>query len=329
MRDMAGLDDGSPIFAQIAERLAERDRRRRARRGGTGALDQRPGGLPPDQSSHRSKGHQRADRRGTGREATGHRHVRGRRRPERLLAIAASGSPSVTSSPWWPKPAGSGSTPMHCSRWSGSPSHAQGGIRHDIDDPAVADRRYRDQVALDDVTLDIPAGIHLRPARPQRSRQEHADADHRRPGVRLGRHRPRLGSNPVENDEMLRRMVFVREDQAYPRHQGPARAAGGVVVLPELERRAGRGVARRLRPAARPAGQEALSRHAFGARHRDRTGGTGRDHPVRRALCRPRRGGPATFLRPASRGVRRAPAVRYCSRRISSTRWPTFSRGSS
>jgi ABC-2 type transport system ATP-binding protein len=83
---------------------------------------------------------------------------------------------------------------------------------------SVADlnRRYRGQAALDHVTFDIGGGLItgllgrngagkttlLRIL----AGQEFPSAG----GVRV------LGACPVENDEVLRRMVFVREDQAYP-----------------------------------------------------------------------------------------------------------------
>jgi ABC-2 type transport system ATP-binding protein len=77
-------------------------------------------------------------------------------------------------------------------------------------------RRYRDQLALDDVSFDVEEGsitgllgrngagkttlLRILAA------QEFASAG----SIRI------FGSTPVENDAILRRMVFVREDQAYP-----------------------------------------------------------------------------------------------------------------
>ena len=43
-----------------------------------------------------------------------------------------------------------------------------------------------------------------------------------------------FGEVPAENDEVLRRMVFVREEQAYPDFRVGPRDPGGLVVLPEL-----------------------------------------------------------------------------------------------
>ena len=77
-------------------------------------------------------------------------------------------------------------------------------------------RRYRDQLALDNVTFDLEAGsitgllgrngagktTLLRIV----AAQEFATAG----TVEV------LGASPVENDGILRRMVFVREDQAFP-----------------------------------------------------------------------------------------------------------------
>jgi ABC-2 type transport system ATP-binding protein len=77
-------------------------------------------------------------------------------------------------------------------------------------------RRYRDRVTLDHVSVDFEAGsITGLLGRNGAGKttlmriiagQEFASAG----TVRV------LGASPVEDDRMLRRMVFVREDQAYP-----------------------------------------------------------------------------------------------------------------
>ena len=77
-------------------------------------------------------------------------------------------------------------------------------------------RHYRDQLALDDVTLDIEeatiTGLLGRNGAGKSTlmriiaAQEFASAG----TVSV------LGASPVENDAILRRMVFVREDQAFP-----------------------------------------------------------------------------------------------------------------
>jgi ABC-2 type transport system ATP-binding protein len=77
-------------------------------------------------------------------------------------------------------------------------------------------RRYRDHVALDDVTLDIDGpsivGLLGRNGAGKTTlmriiaNQEFASSG----AVRV------FGASPVENDAILRRMVFVREDQAFP-----------------------------------------------------------------------------------------------------------------
>src|ERR1039457_5610836 len=87
--------------------------------------------------------------------------------------------------------------------------------------------------------------------------------------------------------------------------QGLARAARGLLVLPGLGRRAGRGAGRRLQPAARPGGQAAVPRDALLAWRRHRTGRPGRGDPVRRALRGIGPGGPAAVLRPAAGRLRR------------------------
>jgi ABC-2 type transport system ATP-binding protein len=77
-------------------------------------------------------------------------------------------------------------------------------------------RRYRDQLALDDVTVDIDGpsitGLLGRNGAGKSTlmriiaNQEFASAG----TVRV------FGASPVENDAILRRMVLVREDQAFP-----------------------------------------------------------------------------------------------------------------
>jgi ABC-2 type transport system ATP-binding protein len=77
-------------------------------------------------------------------------------------------------------------------------------------------RRYRGQVALDNVTVDIEGpsitgllgrnGMGKTTLMRIIAAQEFPTAGH----VRV------LGASPVENDAILRRMVFVREDQVFP-----------------------------------------------------------------------------------------------------------------
>jgi ABC-2 type transport system ATP-binding protein len=77
-------------------------------------------------------------------------------------------------------------------------------------------RRYRDQLALDEVTVDIAGpsitGLLGRNGAGKSTllriiaNQEFASSG----TVRV------LGASPVENDSILRRMVLVREDQAFP-----------------------------------------------------------------------------------------------------------------
>jgi ABC-2 type transport system ATP-binding protein len=77
-------------------------------------------------------------------------------------------------------------------------------------------RRYRDQLALDDVTVDIDGptitGLLGRNGAGKSTlmriiaNQEFASAG----SVRV------FGASAAENDAILRRMVFVREDQAFP-----------------------------------------------------------------------------------------------------------------
>src|ERR1035438_4964143 len=77
-------------------------------------------------------------------------------------------------------------------------------------------RRYRDQLALDDVSIDIegpsitgllgPNGAGKTTLMRIITAQEFATAGQ----VQV------LGVSPIEKDAVLRRIVFVREDQAFP-----------------------------------------------------------------------------------------------------------------
>jgi ABC-2 type transport system ATP-binding protein len=77
-------------------------------------------------------------------------------------------------------------------------------------------RRYRDQVALDDVSLELGAGsitglLGRNGAGKTTLLRILAGQEFPSAGsVQV------LGAPPAENDQVLRRMVFVREDQAYP-----------------------------------------------------------------------------------------------------------------
>ena len=115
-----------------------------------------------------------------------------------------------------------------------------------------------------------------------------------------------FGASPVENDAILRRMVLVREDQVFPDFKVRHALRAASWFYPNWSGELAETLLARLRPPGQPGDQEALPGDALGARHRDRPGGTGRDHAVRRALRRPGRGGPAAVLRPTARQLRRA-----------------------
>src|ERR1700743_3092490 len=77
-------------------------------------------------------------------------------------------------------------------------------------------RRYRDQVALDDVNVEIEAGSItglLGRNGAGKTTLLRILAGHDVPAVGTV---SVLGEPPAENEHVLRRMVFVREDQAYP-----------------------------------------------------------------------------------------------------------------
>jgi ABC-2 type transport system ATP-binding protein len=77
-------------------------------------------------------------------------------------------------------------------------------------------RRYRDQVALDDVTVEVEAGsitglLGRNGAGKTTLLRVLAGQEFPSSGsVRI------FGDSPLENEHVLRRMVFVREDQSYP-----------------------------------------------------------------------------------------------------------------
>jgi len=77
-------------------------------------------------------------------------------------------------------------------------------------------RRYRGHLALDDVTVDVEAGsitglLGRNGAGKTTLMRIVAGQEFASSGsVRV------FGASPVENDQVLRRMVFIREDQAYP-----------------------------------------------------------------------------------------------------------------
>ena len=96
-------------------------------------------------------------------------------------------------------------------------------------------RRYRDQIALDDVSLTVEPGT----VTGLLGRNGAGKTTLMR--IITGLEFPTagdlrvFGEVPAENDPVLRRMVFVREEQAYPDLRVRARDPGGLVVLPELE----------------------------------------------------------------------------------------------
>ena len=77
-------------------------------------------------------------------------------------------------------------------------------------------RRYRNQVALDDVTLDLEPGsitglLGRNGAGKTTLLRILAGHEFASAGTVTV-----LGASPVENETVLRQMVFVREDQSYP-----------------------------------------------------------------------------------------------------------------
>src|SRR5580693_7731623 len=138
-------------------------------------------------------------------------------------------------------------------------------------------RRYRDQIALDEVSLTVE------------------------PGTVTGL----LGRNGAGKTTLMR----IITGQEFPT-SGAVRVFGqvpaendavlGLMVLPELERGTGPATAGRLRPSPGAADQEAVARNALRRRDHHRAGGPRRADPVRRALRGTGRGGTSAVLRPAA-----------------------------
>ena len=170
-------------------------------------------------------------------------------------------------------------------------------------------KRYRDTLAVDDVSLhasrrtpSTACSAATAPARPPSCR-----SSPRRTSRRAARSAS-SASSPYENTRVLRRMCFVRESQKYPDDAQPHTRSHGAAVLPELEPGARRPADRRVPAAGEEAHQEALPRPALRRRRHHRPRLARRDHVLRRALSRAGCRRPADLLRPAPRGLHRAPA---------------------
>jgi ABC-type multidrug transport system ATPase subunit len=169
-------------------------------------------------------------------------------------------------------------------------------------------RRYGGQAALDDISIDIePGSITGLLGRNGAGKttlmriiggHEFASSGH----VTVA------GASPVENDAVLRRMVFLREDQAYPdlpakrmmdaaAHLYPNWDAG---LAAELAADFGLRLGQRIRKLSR--GQRSAVGIVIAL------GRPGRRDLDGRTLRRPGRGSPAGVLRPAARRLRRIPA---------------------
>ena len=120
-----------------------------------------------------------------------------------------------------------------------------------------------------------------------------------------------FGENPTRTPRCCRGCASCARARSTPTTPSPSHAfAHGAAVLPELGPGPRRAAHRRLPAAAEAAHQEALARPALGRRRHHRPRLARRDHVLRRALPRPRRRRPADLLRPAARGLHRAPAHR-------------------
>ena len=168
-------------------------------------------------------------------------------------------------------------------------------------------RRYRDQLALDDVTVDIDGpsitGLLGRNGAGKttlmriiaaRSSPRPAPSGFSAPT----RSRTRRSCAGWSWSARTRRSPISGFATPCGRRRGSTRTGA-----PSPPRRSWRDfdLRRTGRWRSSPAGCARVGR-------RDRAGGASRGHAVRRALRRPRRGGPAAVLRPAAGRLRRAPA---------------------
>ena len=217
-REQPVLDDGAPIFSQVAERLAEEI--------AVGALAE--GEQVPSTNelaayyrinpATAAKGINVLTDDGSGGEAAGHRHVRVRRRPRtsarrppqafRRTLCRPDGRRGQPARDRGRRVGGDGPESEPCTgRYEGmTPTISTTGLT----------RRYRGQLALDEVTLDFEGpsitGLLGRNGAGKSTlmriiaAQEFASAG----TVQV------FGASPVENDAVLRRMVLVREDQVFP-----------------------------------------------------------------------------------------------------------------
>ena len=110
-----------------------------------------------------------------------------------------------------------------------------------------------------------------------------------------------------EREGAAAHVLRAREPEVSGRRAPEARTRHGAAVLPELGPGSRRPARRRLPAADEAAHQEALARPALRGRRDHRTRLARRDHVLRRAVPRPRRGRPPDLLRPAARGLHRAP----------------------
>ena len=291
----------------------ERHHRRQPGRGGAGPLDQRAGRVPPDQPGHRGQGlNQLVDdgilykKRGIGmfvsagaraklrqrrRDQFSDQYLRPllveahklglrRRRPQRHDRRLGEGPMNPVLAPTMcPK--------CTAGRWSDARRPSRSTM-------SASPSRSRPSTGCSAATA---------PARPRSCRSS------------PGRTSPApAGSNcsaqaPYENDAVLAQVCFVKESQRYPDVFTVANALRAAARLfPQLGQRLRTVPCGGLPAAGPPAGQQALPRHAVRARRHHRPGRPVADHPLRRALPRPRRGGPAAVLRPAAARLRRPPA---------------------
>ena len=175
---------------------------------------------------------------------------------------------------------------------------------------ACLTRRYHDQVALDDLSVEIEAGTItglLGRNGAGKTTLLRVLAGHEFPSsgsVTV------LGETPAENEHVLRRMVFVREDQAYPDFKVRHALRAASWFYPNWD--AGLADTPIAHFDLRP--NKAIKKLSRGMRSalgdRDWPRRAGRSDAVRRAVRGPRRGGQAGLLRPAACGLRRVPPER-------------------